>query len=259
MSENGHAALRVQGKTAVVTGASRGMGRAIALSLAREGANLVLVGRSREDLGQTRSDCVAQGVGAVCVEADISEGGAGERIGAETQRAFGGVDILVNNAGISPVVCRAEVISESDWHAVLKVNLLGTFFVTQAIGRIMLAHGRGSIVNVTSIGAKTALFGLSAYCATKAALDELTRCLAYEWTGRGVRVNAIAPGFVQTDMTTGLEKTKGRFYQQAIEKPLLRRFAEPSEIAGAVLFLASDEASYVTGQTLFIDGGWTIW
>ena len=251
--------FRLDGKVAVVTGASRGMGLSIAQFIAEAGADLILVSRTIDNLSHCREVCLALGNRVECVGVDIASSKAGPIIADTAQRKFGKVDILVNNAGISPSVSRAEHTTRSEWENVLNVNLLGGFFVTQAIAGMMLTAGRGSIVNVTSIGAKTALFGLSAYCATKAALDELTRCLAYEWTDKGVRVNAVAPGFMQTDMIKELSSSKGRFYERALAKPLQHRFGEPQEIAGAVLFLVSDEASYVTGQTIYVDGGWTIW
>lgn len=257
MVEDRH--FQLSGKVAVVTGASRGLGLSIAKFIAKAGADLIVVSRTIDNLSGCREACTALGRQVECVGVDIASPEAGPKIVEVAQRKFGKIDILVNNAGISPIVCRAEKIVRSDWESVLNVNLLGGFFVTQAIGTMMLKAGRGSIVNITSIGAKTSLFGLSAYCATKAALDELTRCLAYEWTSRGVRINAVAPGFIQTDMISDLSSTKGRFYERALDKPLQHRFAVPDEIAGAVLYLVSDEASYVTGQSIYVDGGWTIW
>ena len=256
---NAGARFRLDGKVAVVTGASRGIGQSTAKFLGEAGADLVLVSRTVENLAATRKVCAAFERRVVCVGVDIAAEDAGPRIAEMAQREFGKVDVLVNNAGVSPTVRRAEHLTRADWNTVLGVNLLGTFGVTQAVGTMMLAAGRGSIVLVTSLGARIALFGLAAYCSTKGALDELTRCLAYEWSGRGVRVNAVAPGFVETDMLAELKEKKREQYDRAVSMPVLKRFADPDEIAGTVLFLASDEASYMTGQTILVDGGWTIW
>ncbi len=249
--------FRLDGKVAVVTGASRGIGRVIAEALAAQGADLVLVSRREENLQQTRKRCEAAGRRVMCVGADLGAEGSEAIITETVVSGFGRVDVLVNNAGISPVVVRAEKVTRAAWDDIIRTNLTGTFFVTQALAAIMVAQGGGSIVTMTSIGASRAIFGLAPYCASKAALDQLTRSLAFEWASVGVRVNAVAPAFVETDLNLKLREQGGRFARDALERTPLGRFARPEEVVGAVVYLASDAASYVTGHTLYVDGGWS--
>src|SRR5204863_8878841 len=181
---------------------------------------------------------------------------AAQQLVGATEERLGRLDILVNAAGISPVYTRAEKLEIDDWDRIMNVNVRAAFQLARAAGRRMLESGGGSIVNVASIGGLVALPRLSAYCASKGALIQLTRVLAVEWADRSVRVNAVAPGYVRTEFTRGLLENP------AISAALLAstpagRFAEPEEIAPAVAFLASDDAAYVTGAVLTADGGWT--
>lgn len=244
------------GRVALVTGAGRGIGRAVAMELAEAGADLILASRTAADLQQVAEVARGRGREALVVPADVADEAAVESLVRRAVEAFGRVDVLVNCAGISPVYKRAEHMTSAEWDTVLSVNLRGAFLCATAVGRQMIAQDGGTIVNVASIGARVALPRLVAYCASKGGVDQLTKVLAVEWARYNIRVNTIAPAYVETDMTRGMMENP-RLHEMLISQTPLGRLARPEEIAGAVLFLASDAASYVTGQTLFVDGGWT--
>jgi NAD(P)-dependent dehydrogenase (short-subunit alcohol dehydrogenase family) len=168
---------------------------------------------------------------------------------------FGRIDVLVNNSGISPIWKRAEDTDRDAWDRIIATNLTGTFLCSQAVGRVMIQQRSGRIINMTSVGGEVALPRLVAYCASKSGIIMLTKVLAAEWAGHNILVNAIGPAFVETDFTAGLRENE-RIYSDLKSKNLLQRFARPDEVVGAAIFLASDESSYITGQTIFIDGGW---
>lgn len=244
------------GKVALVTGASRGIGRAIALTLAEAGATVAVASRTIEDLEAVASEIERiYGRPALPLRMDVSRA---DEVNAAAERLvdeFGRIDILVNNAGISPTYTRAINLSEEEWRRTLDVNLTGTFLVCQAIGRHMIEMRQGSVINVGSIGSRVGLPRLAAYCASKAGIEALTRVLALEWVEYGVRVNAVGPGFVTTEMTAGL---RGNPYLREVllKQTPVGRFGEPDDVSGAVLYLASDASRFVTGQILFVDGGW---
>lgn len=241
------------GKTALVTGGSRGIGRAIALALADQGARVAVASRSREALeAVVRAMAPAEGLAVPVDLRDPEQVGA--MVGA-VLGSFGRIDVLVNSAGVSPAYTSALKLSEEDWHETLEVNLTGPFRTCRAVGRHMVEAGRGSVINVASIGARVGLTRLAAYCASKAGLEALTRVLALEWAGHGVRVNAIGPAFVTTDMSSALLEHP-HFGPQLLAQTPLGRFGEAEDVAGAAVYLASDASRYVTGQTLFVDGGW---
>jgi NAD(P)-dependent dehydrogenase (short-subunit alcohol dehydrogenase family) len=247
---------RLEGAVALVTGAGRGIGRSISLALAAEGAAVALCARSADQIGAVADEITQLGGTAIPVTMDIVADGAAESILDAAERELGPVDTLVNAAGISPVYTGAERISAADFDLVIATNLRAPFLLTQAAGKRMLERGGGSIVNITSIGGVVALPRLAAYCAAKAGLNSLTRVMAVEWAGRGVRVNSVAPAYVQTAMTEGLltHETLGPSLLASVP---MGRFAEVDEIASAVVFLASGQSSYITGQTICVDGGWT--
>lgn len=245
----------LRGRRALVSGGGRGIGRACALALALAGARVTVVSRTRAQLDETAAQIRAQGGEAQVLAADLGRPAEVESL-VEEIYAAGELDILVNNAAISPIYKKAEEVALEEWEQILTVNLTGAFCLLQRVGGRMAARGSGAIVNLTSIGAVRALPRLSAYSATKAALDELTRTLAAEWAGSGVRVNAVAPAYIETEMTAGIQQHP-RLRQQVIERTPLGRFGRPEEVAWAVVFLASDAASYITGHTLLVDGGWT--
>ncbi|GAB3561718.1 glucose 1-dehydrogenase [Amycolatopsis endophytica] len=236
------------GKTAWVTGAGKGLGREMSLALARAGARLAVTSRTEKDL---RTLAEEAGPDTVVLPGSVDEPGFAD----DCVRRLGRVDVLVNCAGISPVFTRSESLTDDDWYRVLRVNLDGTYFCCRAAGRRMLDQGSGSIVNVSSVHATTGFPRIAAYAASKGGVEALTRVLAVEWAERGVRVNTLAPGYFATDLSDGLMNSRwGEVIVGAVPQG---RIGAASELAGAVVFLAGDASSYVTGTTLRVDGGWT--
>jgi NAD(P)-dependent dehydrogenase (short-subunit alcohol dehydrogenase family) len=245
----------VTGRVALVTGAARGIGRACALALARAGADVALGFRDREAGGDVAQAIRALGRRALPLQMDVTRRDQIASAVAEAHRAFGRIDILVNNAGIGPPR-PAESVTEEDFDATLAVNLRGTFFVSQAVGRLMIGAGGGRIVNLSSQAGFVALPTESVYCMTKAAIAHLTKCLAVEWAAHGINVNAVAPTFIRTPGTVKWLADE-TFRQELLARIPLGRVGEPADVAAAVVFLASPAASMITGATLMIDGGWT--
>ena len=242
-------------RVAVVTGGNRGLGLAAATLLGRAGASIAIVGRDTARLEAAAAGLAADGIETLACAADIASTADLESVRDRVLARFGSIDVLVNSAGISPVFRRAEHTSADDWEAVLRINVTGTAASCRVLGSVMIERGRGAVVNVSSIGASSALGKLSAYNASKGAVEALTRTLALEWAPRGVRVNAVAPGFIPTDMTEGV-LAKESLRAEYVGRTLLGRLGTPGEVASAILFLASDAASYVTGEILHVDGGW---
>jgi NAD(P)-dependent dehydrogenase (short-subunit alcohol dehydrogenase family) len=242
-------------KVAIVTGSSRGIGRAIAEGLARAGAAVTVNGRSPEATQATAAAIAAFGGISLAAPADVSKSAEVERLIETTVATFGRLDILVNSAGISPYFKPAETMTEPEWDEVLAVNLKGVFLCCQAAGRVMIQQKSGRIINISSIAGQVALPRLLAYCAAKGAVNQLTRVLAVEWAPYQILVNAISPGYIETDLTKGLRDNPKRRDALLRQVPL-GRLGKPEEIAGAAVYLASDAASYVTGHMLGVDGGW---
>jgi 2-dehydro-3-deoxy-D-gluconate 5-dehydrogenase len=242
----------LSGRVAVVTGANTGIGQGIAVALAEAGADLALVGRSPAD--QTADQVRAVGRRAALIEADLSTIAPVEGVVERTLAELGGLDILVNNAG---TIRRAEAVdfSEADWDAVVDTNLKGLFFLTQAAGRHMLAQGRGKIINIASMLSFQGGIRVASYTASKSGVAGLTRLLANEWAAKGVNVNAIAPGYIATNNTAALQADETR-NRQILERIPAGRWGQPSDLAGAAVFLASAASDYVHGQVLAVDGGW---
>ena len=241
----------LSGRRAVVTGANTGIGQAIAVALAEAGADIVAVGRS--DPAETAARVEGAGRRFASVTADLSTLEPVERVVREAQ-AGGPVDILINNAG---TIRRADSIdfTEADWDAVIDTNLKGVFFLTQAFARPMLERGRGKVVNVASLLSFQGGVRVPSYTAAKSGLAGLTRILANEWAAKGVNVNAIAPGYVETNNTEALRADPDRS-RSILERIPAGRWATPADIAGAAVFLASPAADYVHGVVLPVDGGW---
>jgi len=246
----------LDGQVALVTGAGRGIGRAIALTLADAGADVAL-GLREVDSGAEVAELIeSMGRRAIRLQMDV---GRIEQINAAVASVleeFGRIDVLVNNAGIG-AESDAENVTEADFDLTCAVNLKGTFFVSQAVGRAMIDQRYGRIINLSSQAGFVALPGESVYCMTKAAISHLTKCLAVEWGKHGINVNAVAPTFIVTPGTEpALEDPT--FRADVIERiAALHRVGEPSDVTGAVLFLASPASSLIAGETILIDGGWT--
>jgi 2-deoxy-D-gluconate 3-dehydrogenase len=242
----------LSGKVALVTGANRGLGQGIALALARAGADVACLasGASHDTVQQVRG----LGRRAHEIQADLSSLEPIERIVGDTVEALGAIDILVNNAGL---IRRADAIdfSEDDWDAVMNVNLKSAFFLAQAVGRRMLAQGRGKIVNIASMLSFQGGIRVPSYTASKSGLAGITRLLANEWAGKGVNVNAIAPGYMSTDNTAQLRADETR-NRDILARIPAGRWGEPSDLGGAAVFLASRASDYVNGVVLPVDGGW---
>ena len=246
----------LQGKTALVTGAARGLGRAISLALAHAGADVAIGLRDINKAGGVAAEIERLGRRCLPLQMDMSQK---EQIGPAIEKAaaqFGRLDILVNNAGIAPENL-AENVTERDFDATLAINLKGTFFASQAAGKIMIRQKHGRIINMSSQAGYVALPTESIYCMTKAAIAHLTKCLAVEWGKHNITVNGVAPTFIHTPGTEEyLAAPENR--ADTIERiAALHRIGEPMDVAGAVVFLASDAASLITGHTILIDGGWT--
>jgi len=245
-------------RTAFVTGASQGIGAAIALALARDGFDVAVSSTRPEKLAQVASGIVAANARAVPVALDVRAPGSIEKAMAEVVGACGRLDVLVNNAGV-PVKKPALDLSPAEWEAVLDVNLKGTFFMSQSMGRHLVAAGRpGCIVSIASTHGLVALAQRSAYGIAKAAVIHMTRMLAIEWAEHGIRVNAVAPGRVDTPSRAGSLAEPG-YRDAALGRIPLNRFGTAEEVAAAVSYLVSPAASYITGQTLVLDGGLTSW
>jgi len=252
---------RLEGLAAVVTGASRGIGRATAITVAREGAKVVVNYRQRSKEAEDVVNIIEEAGGtAFPFQADVADRAAVREMVEEAVKRFGGVDILVNNAGIGRGGGPLLELREEDFDAMLETNVKGVLICSQAVVPHMMKKRYGKIVNISSLaGLGTALVGTTLYAATKAAVIILTKRLALELGPHGINVNAIAPGHIMTDMTVAGRspaevKERSRYFE---EHTMLRREGEPEDIANAVLFLASDEASFITGQVLTVDGGRT--
>jgi NAD(P)-dependent dehydrogenase (short-subunit alcohol dehydrogenase family) len=245
----------LSGKVAIVTGAGRGMGRYMALDLARYGADMVLCSRTLSELEQVGGEVETLGRKALVVQTDVGQIAEIERMTAMAVERFGRIDILVNNAGMN-VPQWAEEVTEEAWDRVMNINVKGVFFCAQTIGKVMIRQKKGKIINISSQSGSVGLIKRSAYCSSKGAVNQLTRVLALEWGKHNICVNALAPTFVETPMTRPMLEEKS-FRDYVMGNIVLGRLCKPEDLTGGLIFLASDASDMVTGHILHIDGGWT--
>ncbi|RJP34079.1 MAG: glucose 1-dehydrogenase [Actinobacteria bacterium] len=246
----------LEGKVALVTGTSRGLGRGIALGLARHGADLVLTSRKLEPNRELAEEIRALGRRALPLATDIM---VVEEIQATVSRAieeFAAIDILVNNAGTNPIRCNAVDVEEWSWDKIIGTNLKGLFFFSQAVARHMMERGGGKIINISSAAAASGSPLASVYGASKAGVNQLTRTMALELAPYGINVNALGPSFFEVGLSEYVTKSE-ELTQAIIARTPLGRMGRVGELAEAVVYLASDAADYITGQVIYIDGGWS--
>lgn len=253
MSDRG---FDLSGKVAVVTGGSRGIGRAIALGLARAGADVVATSRNPANVQEITAKIQGLGRNTMPIPADMARKEDIDRLIAMVVERFGRLDILVNSAGINTAFESAESVSEKEWDETLNVNLKGLFLCCQAAGRVMIRQKSGKIINVTSVNGVAGAYRAVPYCTTKGAIIILTKCLAIDWVRHNIQVNAIGPGLIDTDLTKNLQEHKP-LLEKMLQRVPQRRLGEPEEVVGTALLLASGMSSFITGQTFFVDGGFT--
>ena len=245
--------FRLDGKVALVTGAAAGLGQAIAIALAEAGADIACHGNSRSP--EATCNAVDQvGRKTLAITGDLSESETPRALFAATIEKFGRLDILVNNAG---TIRRAPAVdySEEDWATVIQVNLSAVFRLSQLAGRQMIEQGKGKIINIASLLSFQGGITVPAYAASKGGVAQLTKALANEWAGKGINVNAIAPGYMRTSNTAALQQDETR-NRQILERIPAGRWGEPSDLGGAAVFLASAASDYINGEVLVVDGGW---
>lgn len=243
----------LEGKIAVVTGGTTGIGHALSLGLASAGADVVASSRRQKQVNEIADKIEALGHRTLRIASDVSDRASLEALRDVTLSHFGKIDILINCAGIIKRAPTLEV-TEEEWSTIIDVNLNGIFRACQIFGRLMIERGYGRIVNITSLNAYAALTEVAAYAASKSAVSSLTRSLAVEWSRKGVTVNAIAPGVFRTDINAKLLDSTGRGQELLMRTPM-GRFGKTEELVGAAIYLASDASSFVTGQTIVVDGG----
>lgn len=256
MSKAGAPVFDLTGKVSLVTGAGRGLGHHIALALAAYGSDVVICDLTLAELEQTRNAVQHLGRRAYSVQADVTKI---HEIHAMVEKAvdeFGHIDILVNNAGIIGPQWAVDV-TEETWDRVIGTNLKGVFFCAQAVGRVMIGQKSGKIINISSAISTVVMPQRATYCTSKGGVNQLTKLLAVEWGPYNINVNAIAPATIKTQLTEQLLKNK-EFHHRILDKIILGRLAEPSDVTGAVIYLASSASDFVTGHVLHVDGGWTI-
>ncbi|WP_040950018.1 SDR family NAD(P)-dependent oxidoreductase [Gorillibacterium massiliense] len=247
----------VEGKTAIVTGAGRGIGRALAIGLAEAGADVALFARTQSDLEEVAAEVRKIGKKAYPLRVDVTQREEVESAVEEVRGLAGNIDILVNNAGMNIRTPALEVTDEQ-WNTIIQTNLKSVFLMSQTCGRIMKEAGAGRIINVSSVGGHVALRTGVVYGATKAAIIQMTKILALEWGKYGVLVNAVGPWYFRTPLTEKLLANE-EYVGEILARTPLGRIGALEELVGPVVFLASDAANYVTGQTLMVDGGMTIY
>lgn len=241
-------------KNAIVTGGNRGLGRTIALALAERGANVAVIGRDEERNKQVVAEIEQLNRKAISFCTDLTCLNSISEMVENIVATFGTIDILVNNAGTSQTKFALDV-TEEEWDKIMNLNVKSLFFCSQAVAKIMKNQGKGKIINVSSVVGAVGDVGISPYTASKAAVINLTRSLALEWARFGIQVNAMGPAYIETEMNRE-ELSNAKVREKIIGKTPMKRLGNPEEIEGAVLLLASDASSFITGQTIFVDGGW---
>ncbi|RFU65005.1 SDR family NAD(P)-dependent oxidoreductase [Peribacillus glennii] len=244
------------GKVAVITGGSRGLGKSIAEVLAQAGAQVIVTSRNQEALDKVAEGINRGGGSASAIASDMGSRASILSFFNTVEESVGLIDILVNNAGTT-LTKRAFEVTEEEWDQILDVNLKGLFFASQAAAKQMKEKGGGKIVNIASVMGAVGDVSISPYVASKGGVVQLTKALALEWARYNISVNAVGPGYVKTDMNRDTLENNERAYKRIMNKIPLRRLGQEVEIAAAVRYLCSSEANYVTGQTLYVDGGWT--
>lgn len=247
----------IKDKVAVVTGASRGIGEQIARFLARLGAKVVLIARDEKRLQGIAEELIRSGAQAMPLACDLLKVDALDHVMERIVQQYGRIDILINNAGMN-IPKPAVDVTEEDWDAVLDMNVKSAFFCSQAAGKIMQRQGGGKIINMSSQMAMVGYYDRSAYCSSKGGLAQMTKALAIEWAAYPIHVNCIAPTFIETEMTSQM-LAKAEFKEDVLSRIPLGRLAKAEDLFGAVLFLSCSCSDMVTGQTLAVDGGWTVW
>ncbi|MDQ3013122.1 MAG: 3-oxoacyl-ACP reductase FabG [Acidobacteriota bacterium] len=248
--------FNLKGRRALITGGNKGLGRVMSEALAEAGADVAIASRTLSDCQQAATEiAAATGRTAMAFQADVTSAADIERLKAEIETSFGPIDILINNAGIN-IRGAIQDLNESDWDAVMAANVKGPFLCSKAFGVGMAERGWGRVINLGSIMSVISLAGRSPYAASKAAIIGLTKTLALEWAAQGVTVNAICPGPFATEMNRQLLNDPAK-YKDFVSRIPMGRWGDLHEIAGAAVFLASDAAAFVTGSSLFVDGGWT--
>lgn len=251
-----HTGITLTRKTGIVTGSSRGLGKMIALGLSQAGANVVLASRTLEANEDLVNQIGARGGKAIAVRTDVTKLQDVKALRDRSLEVFGRIDILVNNAGISPSYSRAESIGEDVWDTILQTDLKGVFLCSQIIGQVMCAQNSGKIINIASTAGIEGMPLLAAYAAAKAGVINLTKTLALEWASRNVNVNAVAPGIFEVGVGEPIFKNE-KIMNSWLSHVPKGRMGKKEEISGAVVFLASEWANYITGHVLVVDGGWT--
>jgi NAD(P)-dependent dehydrogenase (short-subunit alcohol dehydrogenase family) len=242
-------------KKVIVTGGGKGIGKDIAIAFAKLGATVVITGRNEIALSATTQELKQLSSTCSFVTADMQNVSEIYKMVDNAVNLLGGLDILVNNAGINIPKPALEV-TEEDWDSIIDTNLKGSFFCSQRVGKYMIQQNKGKIINIVSQMAFVGYIKRAAYCSSKGGAVQLTKALAVEWAPYNIRVNAVAPTFIETEFTSNMFKDEG-FHQDVLNRIPLGKLAQPSDVTGAVLFLASDMANFVTGETIKVDGGWT--
>ncbi|RLJ86583.1 SDR family NAD(P)-dependent oxidoreductase [Planococcus citreus] len=245
----------LKGQTVVVTGGSKGLGKDIALTFAELGANVAISGRNQETLDATLEELRAHNPNCIAVAGNLSDINEVKKLIDTAATQFGTIDVLVNNAGVN-IAKPAMDVTEADWDTVLDLNLKSAFFASQAAAKYMLAQKSGRIINIASQMAFVGYIKRAAYCSSKGGMVQMTKALAVEWAQHGIRVNAVAPTFVETEFTEK-QFEDAAFKEDVNRRILLDGLSQPKDTSGAVLYLASNLSNFVTGETIKVDGGWT--